>query len=206
MVRHVVRNLDLRADGIAPRNAGIARVQWCIVDSLTFRTFVEPATYAPNQPNAKAAYVEQPTSEPVIPPASLSLGAIRVVTARLPSDIRTLQCSGLKAIFGSLLLCVGRQVPWSKKLVNQSLILADPIGEHATVITISIKTPLYIHCIATLVSDDGLGTPARAGLVIIHRNASIVAARTAAANFRRVKIRPRSYGLEDGAFGTSVYS
>lgn len=130
--------------------------------------------------------------------------AICVVTASLTSDISALQLSCLEAIFRSLLLCLSWQVAWRKQFINQCLVLANTIGEHASMITICIETPLYVHRVTSLVRDDGLRSPSRSGLVVIDRYTRVVAAWTAASNLSSIKIRPSGDRLEDSAFRASV--
>ena len=104
--------------------------------------------------------------------------AVRVVATRLSSDISALQFTSLEAVFSSLLLGLRRKVPRRQKFVNEGLILADAVAEHATMVTIGIEAPLYIHDIARFVGDDRLRTPARTGLVVVDGYAGVVPART----------------------------
>jgi len=103
---------------------------------------------------------------------------VRVVTARLPSNISALQLTSLEAVFSSLLLRFRRKITRCQKFVDESLILADAVAEHATMVTIGIEAPLYIDDITGLVGDDGLRTPARTGLIVIDGHAGVVSART----------------------------
>jgi hypothetical protein len=96
----------------------------------------------------------------------------------LPSNIRALQLTSLEAVFSCLLLRLGRKVSRGQEFVDESLVLANAVTEHAAVITIGIETPLYIDYITSLVGNDGLCTPARTGLVVIDGDTSVVSART----------------------------
>lgn len=104
--------------------------------------------------------------------------AVRVVTASLPSNISALQLTSLEAIFSSLLLRLRRKVPGRQKFVDESLILADAVAEHATVVTIGVEAPLHIDHIAGFVGDDRLRTPARTGLVVVDGDPGVVSAWT----------------------------
>jgi hypothetical protein len=86
----------------------------------------------------------------------LTLLTVRVVTARLPSNIGALQLSRLKAVLSCLLLSFSRKVSRRQELVDQGLVLANTITEHAAMITIGVQAPLYIDHVSRLVSYDGL--------------------------------------------------
>lgn len=103
-----------------------------------------------------------------------------------------------------MLLCFSREVSRGQELVDKSLVLTDAVGEHATVVTVSIYAPLYIDDIPSLVGNDGLRTPARPGLVVVNGHTSVVPARTRAADGCGVKVRPCCYRLQDCAFGARV--
>ena len=46
MVTRIVRDLDLRADGIPTRDASIARVQRCVIDTPALGAVVKSAAYS----------------------------------------------------------------------------------------------------------------------------------------------------------------
>jgi hypothetical protein len=131
---------------------------------------------------------------------------VSVEPARLSRDIGALELSSLEAVLCCLLLCFSRKVPRSQQLVNDSLVLADPIGEHATVVTVGIDTPLHIDYVASIVGDDGLRAPARSGLIVVNGHTSVVPAGTRATHGCGVEIGPCCYRLKDGALWARVGS
>jgi len=139
VVRGIVRNFDLRANSVPASDAGIARVDRCIVDAT-----------------ALAAFLEASTGEPVIAPAGLALLTVRVVSASLARNVGALECSGFEAFFGCLLLSFGGQIARGQELVYECLVLADAVCEHAAMIAVVVDTPLDIDRIAGGVRDDWL--------------------------------------------------
>lgn len=86
MVRRIVRDLDLRADGVASRDARVARVEGRVVDALAL------------------CVLEPFAGEPVVAPAGLAGRAVGIVTAGLARDVGAFQFAGREAVFGCLLL------------------------------------------------------------------------------------------------------
>lgn len=86
MVRDKVGDLDFLADGITPSNGSVTRVQRSIINAMAFIA------------------TESITREPVVPPARLSLLAIRAISTGLPRNIRTVERSSLEAVLGKLFL------------------------------------------------------------------------------------------------------
>ena len=84
MVARVVGNLDLRANGIPARDAGIARVKCGVIDASALRAVVEATAYLKLVPTSIIRIPTGLASEPVIPPAGLILLAVRVIPTRLP--------------------------------------------------------------------------------------------------------------------------
>jgi hypothetical protein len=181
VIRHVVRNLDLRRDltvsaraspallgrstySVSASNAGIARVQGRVVDA--------PAL----------GILESLACEPVVPPAWLSLLTVCIVSAGLPAHISAWECTLFEAGLCSLLLSIRREIPRHQELVDERLVLANAVGEHAAVVAVVVNTPLDINHITTFVGDHWCRTPARSRLIVIHTDASIVTARPTAAN------------------------
>jgi hypothetical protein len=84
------------------------------------------------------------------------------------------------------------------------LILADPVGKHATVISIVINTPLHFNDIVCSIRGHHGVAPIIAGLVVVHANPSIVSTWSTAANLCCFHVRPRSDGFKNRAFRAGV--
>lgn len=187
MVGCVIRNLNLRADSVASSDAGVARVDWRIVNTTTF-----------------AALLEAFAGEPVVAPACLSLLTVRIIAAGLSCNIGALQCSSLEAVFCRFLFGLRWKVAWCQELINQGLILAYAVCKHAAMVTVVIDAPLHIYSVASCVCDDGLRSPSWPWLVIVDGNSSVVSAWTTATNGCSIEIRPCRDRFEDRALGARV--
>lgn len=183
----VVGDLDLLADGEPTSSSSEARVKSSVVNPL-----------------ALAAGLEALAGEPVIAPAWLSLLAIGTEVALLPRNIGTFEGASLEAVFSGLLLLVGRGVSWSQEFVDECLVLADTVTEHATMVAVVVDTPLDINDITSLVHRDGLLTPVATGQVIVNSRTSVVAARATPANLRSSDVRPSLDWFEDGALRARI--
>ena len=188
VVRHVVRDLDLLRHSIPARNTCIARVQRRVVNPLALRV-VEPLA-----------------GKPVVPPARLPLRTIRTVITGLPTDVSARQLALREAVFGCLLLRIGGQIPWCGELVDEGLVLADAVREHAAVVAVVVDTPFHVDDVAGLVGRDGGLAPDVAGLVVVDRYAGVVAAGARAADEGGVEGRPGGYRLENGTFRAGVFA
>jgi len=133
--------------------------------------------------------IESIASEPIIPPASLTLLAIWTEAAVLTRNICTIKGSGLKAVFGQLLLSKSWDVSRSQEFVDKSLVLTNSIGEHASMITIVVDTPLDIYDLSGTVRRYRR-TPIVGGLVVVDTDASVVSARSASSDLGTREIWP----------------
>jgi hypothetical protein len=185
----VVGDLDLLGDSVSTCSDSLARVERGIVNSLALATIIEGFA-----------------SEPVVPPARLSLLAVRAEVAGLSADVGALEDTLLEAVLGSLLLIIGWDVSGSEELVDDRLILADTITEHSSVVTVSINAPLDVNDLAWLVGHNGCLSPSNSGSVIVDADTSVVAARTTSTNWGGSDIRPSIDRLEDGTFGAGILS
>jgi len=185
----VVGDLDLLSDSVSTCSGSLARVEWGIVNSLALATIVEGFA-----------------SEPVVPPARLSLCAVRAEVASLSADVGAFEDTLLEAVLGSLLLIIGWDVSGSEELVDERLILADTITEHSSMVAVSVNAPLDIDDLAWLEGHNGCLSPGNSGSVVVDADTSVVAARTTATNWGGSDIRPSIDRLKDGAFGASILS
>ena len=186
MLRRVVGQLDLLRDRVPARNRGRARVERRTVNTL--------ATSLP----------ELLAREPVITPARSALGAVGAVRAVLPVNIPATQDALIEAVLGRLLLRVGGEVGGVGELVDEGLVLADAVGEHAAVVAVVVDAPLDGDDVARRVGLDDFVAPGLAGLVVVDAHAGVVAAGAAAANGGGVEVGPRCNRFQDGALGAGV--
>lgn len=82
--------------------------------------------------------------KPVIPPAVLTGRAVRVIATTLARNVGAFELSFQETVFGCLLLIVGGQIVWVQEEVDERLVGADAVGEHATVVTIVINAPFDV--------------------------------------------------------------
>jgi hypothetical protein len=188
VVGDVVGDLDLLRHRVPARNTGIARVQRRVVNPPALRV-VEPLA-----------------RKPVVPPARLSLRTIWTVVAGLAADVGAGQLALREAVFGCLFLRISGQIPGRGEFVDEGLVLADAVREHAAVVAVVVETPLHIDDVAGLIGRNGGLAPDVAGLVVVDGYASIVAAGARAADEGGVEGGPGSYRLEDSTFGAGVFA
>lgn len=158
MVGNVIRDLDLGADREPARDGRVARVERRTVNAL-----------AP--PSLKLL-----AREPVVPPARLARAAVLAVRTRLALDVCAWQHALLEAVLRGLLLLEGGQVVGVEKLVDDGLVLADAVGEHASVVAVVVDAPLDVNDIAGFVCRDRGLAPVGAGLVVVDTYTGVVAA------------------------------
>jgi hypothetical protein len=144
--------------------------------------------------------------KPVIAVACLSLCAVGTIATRLPCDISTVESFHLEAVFGNLLLGVGREISWGQKFVDNGLVLTDTPAEDSSVVSIVVNTPLDIHDFARGVSDDRGVSPIGCWAIVVETDSSIVAARATSTHQCSREIRPSGNTLENCAFWACIYS
>ena len=134
--------------------------------------------------------------EPVVPVTGLAWLAVRAVVTLLAINPSAGEESLLKAVLSRLLFGVSREVVGVEELVNQLLVLADTVTEHAAVIAVVINAPLHVDHLALL---EGLHDIAPVGsrAVVVSRGAGAVATRAAAANWSGGNVGPRGHWLQD---------
>jgi hypothetical protein len=185
VVRCIVRDLYATADSITTSYARVARVERRVINALAFRTFKRFA------------------SEPVVSPTALTLGTVGTEVTGLPADASTRQYASLEAIFSSLLLGFGWKIVGIEKLVDYSLILADAVANHASVIAICINAHLDVDNVPSLVGHKRCA-PTWTRLIVVDAYASVISARSAATDFGSVDIGPSRHWLEDGTFRACI--
>lgn len=62
----------------------------------------------------------------------------------LAGDIGAVERAGFEAGFGGLLLGLSRDVAGGDQLVDELLVLADAVGEHASVVAVVVDAPLSV--------------------------------------------------------------
>jgi hypothetical protein len=83
--------------------------------------------------------------EPVCPLTSRVL-TVRVDAAVLAGDIGAVERAGFEACFGGLLLGLGWDVAGGEEFVDELLVLADAVGEHASVVAVVVDAPFPVGC------------------------------------------------------------
>jgi hypothetical protein len=144
------------------------------------------------------------TGEPGVVVACLARLAVSAVVAGLPGDIGTGQKASLEAVLGGLFLIVRGRISGVEELVDDGLVLANAVTEHAAVVTVGIETPDYVKRVAGSVGRHDLSAPVCSGCVIVNTNTSIVSTYATSADWRGVQVRPRFNRLEDGTFRASI--
>jgi hypothetical protein len=185
VVRCIVRDLYATADSITTSYARVARVERRVINALAFRTFKRFA------------------SEPVVSPTALTLGTVGTEVTGLPADASTRQYASLEAILSSLLLGFGWKIVGIEEFIDYSLILADAVANHASVIAICIDAHLDVDNVPSIVSHKRCA-PTWTGLIIVDAYASVISARSAATDFGSVDIGPSCHWLEDGTFRACI--
>ena len=189
MVRDVVGNLDLLGNSVSTCSRSIARVESSIVHALAFGISVR---------------VEAITREPVIAPARFSFSTVGTVSAGLSRHVGAIESASLEAVLSSLLLVEGGEVAWCQKLVDEVLILADTIAEHAAVVAVCVDTPLNRDDLTGSVSGNYRCSPYTPRLVVVDASTGIIAARTAPASCRIRQVWPSGNRFVDCTFGTRI--
>lgn len=185
-----VGKLDLLGDGETSSNRGVARPAGSIVNALA---------------GATVTGIESIAGEPVVAPTRLTRGAVRAEAAVLARDVGAGKGAPLETVLGGLLLLVGGEIARCEELLDERLILADTVGEHATVVTIVVDAPLDVDGLARRVAGDGRVAPQpSARLVVVDAHAGVVTTGSTAANRSNVKIGPGRDRLENGALGAGV--
>lgn len=182
VVGSVLWQLHLLGHRVTTCNTGVARVQLRIINTLALRP---------------VRSLEAIARKPIITPAGLSLGAIRAVPALLAVDIRAGQQTCVKAILSSLLLVFSGQVTWVEELVDNTLVLTDPVREHAAVVTVVVDTPLYFNLLARTVGLHSLRAPVSGGLVVVDTVTGVVTTGSTTADWCRIEVRPGLHRLEN---------
>lgn len=136
MGRAVVRDLDFLGDGVTAGDAGVTRSESRVVDTLALGA------------------AEGVAGEPIVAVASLARGAIAAVVTTLTTNVGAGESASLEAGFGSLLLGDGWDIPRGHQLVDEGLVLADTVGEHASVVTVVVDTPLNVDGVTGGIGDD----------------------------------------------------
>lgn len=131
----------------------------------------------------------------------MAFSAISTVPTGLTRDIRTIQRPSFKTIFSGLLLGICWYVSRSQERVDDVLILADSIAEHASMVAVVVETPLNFNSVSGRVGDDWFGAPISAGIVVINADAGIVATWATATDLGGSEVRPRGDRLEDSTLG-----
>lgn len=176
MLGRVLRNLHLLGNSIPTSNRRLTRVQLRPVNTLTATVGIR---------------LERITRKPVIAPTRLVLRAVRAIPTLLAINVRALQLTFQETVLGGLLLGLGGEVAGVQELVDQGLVLADPVGEHAAVVAVVVDAPLHLDHVAGGVGLHDLIAPAVAGLVVVDADAGVVAAGSAAADLRGFEVGPR---------------
>lgn len=122
----VVGDLDLLGNGVTACDSGLAGSQGRAVDALA---------------SSARVCLEGIAGEPVGPLASGVL-AVWVDAAVLAGDIGAVERAGFEACFGGLLLGLSWDVARCQEFVDKLLVLADAVGEHASVVAVVVDAPL----------------------------------------------------------------
>lgn len=126
----VVGDLDLLGNGVTTCDSGLAGSKGRTVDTLASSARVR---------------LEGIAGEPVGPLASGVL-AVWVDAAVLTRDVGAVECAGFEACFGGLLLGLSWDVARCQEFVDELLVLADAVGEHASVVAVVVDAPFAATC------------------------------------------------------------
>jgi hypothetical protein len=124
----VVGDLDLLRHSIPPRNSRLTRPQRSPINALA---------------RSAGIRLESIASEPVGPLASGVL-TVGVETAGLPGDVGAVERAGFEAGFGGLFFGERWDVARSQQLIDELLVLADAVGEHAAVVAVVVDAPFSV--------------------------------------------------------------
>lgn len=130
MLGDVVGDFDLLGDGVAACDGGLAGSKGGAIDALA---------------GSSGVCLEGVAGEPV---GSLTSGvlAVGVDAAVLAGDVGAVERAGFEACFGGLLLGLSWDVARGQEFVDELLVLADAVGEHASVVAVVIDAPLSVEC------------------------------------------------------------
>ena len=151
MLRLELGKLDLLGNGIATGDGGLAGAELGIVDTLALGVLGGLVAVA---------------GEPVLVLAAILL-AVLADGAVLAVDVGALQEALLEAVLGLLLLRLGGRVVRLQELVDDLLVLADTVAEHAAVVAVVVETPHHFDLLARLVCLHGLSAPVCRRLVVV---------------------------------------
>ena len=129
MLGDVVRDLDFLGDGVAACDGGLAGPKGRAIDALA---------------SSARVCLEGIAGEPVCSLTSRFL-AVWVDAAVLAGNIGAVERASFEAGFCGLLLGLSRNVARRNQLVDELLVLADAIGEHASVVAVVVNTPLSVE-------------------------------------------------------------
>jgi hypothetical protein len=125
----VVGDLDFLGDSVTTCDSSLAGSQSRTIDALA---------------SSSGVCLESITGEPVGPLTSRVL-AVWVNAAVLAGDIGAVERAGFEACFGGLLLCLGWYVAGREEFVDELLVLADAVGEHASVVAVVVNAPFPVE-------------------------------------------------------------
>ena len=125
---NVVRDLDLLGDGVAACDGSLAGSKGRTVYALA---------------GSSGVCLEGVAGEPVGSLASRIL-AVWVDAAVLAGDVGAVERAGFEACFGGLLLSLGWDVAGREELVDELLVLANAVGEHASVVAVVVDAPFSV--------------------------------------------------------------
>lgn len=126
MLGDVVGDLDLLGNSVTACDGGFAGSKGRAIYALA---------------SSSGVCLESVAGEPVGSLASRVL-AVWVDAAALAGDISAVECASFETCFGGLLLVLSRDVARREELVDELLVLADAVGEHASVVAVVVDTPL----------------------------------------------------------------
>lgn len=125
MLGDVVRDLDLLGYGVAACDGGLARSKGSSIDTLA---------------SSARVGLESVAGEPVSSLTSRVL-TVWVDATGLARNIGAVERASFEAFFSGLLLGLSRDVARRNQFVDELLVLADAVGEHASVVAIVVDTP-----------------------------------------------------------------
>ena len=129
MLRDVVGDLDLLSDGVAACDGGLAGSEGGAVDALATSARVG---------------LEGIAGEPVGSLTSRVL-AVWVYATGLARNVGAVERASFEACFGGLLLGLSRDVAGCNQFVDELLVLANAVGEHASMVAVVVDAPLSVE-------------------------------------------------------------
>lgn len=177
MLGLVAGELDLLGHCVTAGDGGVARAVRGVVDG-----------------DAAAAVGVAFAAKPIGVLAS-GFGAIRATGAVVSGNIGAGKDTLLKARLGLVLLRDSGNVVGVQELVDDILVLADPVAEHAAVVTVVVNAPHDLDSLTSCVGGNGGVSPGCSGRVVVVATPFIVTARAALVDLHLVQIRPRFHRL-----------